>query len=36
MDNVEMVEKAAKEIFHAETPEEVEFFVKFIALMFLG
>jgi hypothetical protein len=36
MTNLEMAEKAAREIFNAKTPEEVEYYVRLIAWMFKG
>lgn len=36
MTNLEIVEKAAREIFQTETPEQLEFFTKFIAFLLMG
>lgn len=36
MTNHEMIEKAAKEIFNAETPEQVEHFAKLITFLLMG
>lgn len=36
MTNLEIVEKAAKEIFKAETPEQIEHFTKFLTFLLMG
>jgi hypothetical protein len=36
MTNLEMIQKAAEEIFNAKTPEEIEHFTRFITFLLMG
>jgi len=34
--NYEILQKAAQELFNAKTPEEIEYYVKFLAYLTMG
>ena len=36
MTNYEMIQQATREIFKAETPEQVELYTKFITFLLMG